>query len=150
MLRTRSRCRTPRGPRRPRWRARGASRTKTPEPLRSPQPRSGCTFWMWGVEVLGARQRHNERGLGIVAVLAIALVLTLLAALILFVAGKETSLSWFRLAGSESLYVAEGGAARARAALMAYMGVYPTGITTIDPSLSGTTASGWVPGGSAA
>jgi len=75
--------------------------------------------------------------------LSVTLVLTLLAALMLFLVGKETAVSGLRLTGQKSLYIAEGGAAQARAALMAYVGAYPTGFTTVDPSLLPATVRGW-------
>lgn len=82
------------------------------------------------------------------SVLGMVLVLTLLAALIMFVAGKELGLSAVRSNGSQSLYIAEGGAVAARAALMAYVNAYPVGVASVDPSLTGTTASGWYGSGS--
>ena len=78
------------------------------------------------------------------------LVLTVLAGLVLYLSGKETALSGVRAAGNESLYVAEGGGYSARAALMAYMNAYPVGVSSIDPSLSTSTASTWYAGGSSA
>ncbi len=89
-----------------------------------------------------------ERGLILVGLLAMIAVMSLLAALILVVVGKETALSGVRLLGAESLYVAEGGAYKGRAALMAYMNAYPVGVTTVDPSLSSTNTAAWFAGGS--
>ena len=82
--------------------------------------------------------------------LGVMLVVTTLAGLVLFVAGKETALTGIRYLGAESLYVTEGGAVAGRAALMAYMNAYPVGVTSIDPSLTGTTLSAWYGGGVAA
>jgi len=79
--------------------------------------------------------------------LSMILVLTILAALVLFLSGKETALSGVRLSGSESLYIAEGGAYGGRAALMAYMNAYPVGVTSVDPSLGTTTAAAWYANG---
>lgn len=81
------------------------------------------------------------------SVLGMVLVLTLLAALIMFVAGKETALSGMRSQGAQSLYIAEGGAVAARAALMAYLNIYPVGSTTVDATLTGTTVNGWYANG---
>jgi len=81
------------------------------------------------------------------SVLGMVLVLTLFAALIMFVAGKEVALSGMRFQGAESLYISEGGAVAGRAALMAYLNIYPAGNTTVDPSLTGTTASNWYAAG---
>jgi hypothetical protein len=81
------------------------------------------------------------------SLLAIILVLTVLAALVLFLSGKETALSGVRAAGNESLYVAEGGGFSARAALMAYMNAFPQGQTTVEPSLDTGTTAGWYAGG---
>ena len=81
------------------------------------------------------------------ALLGMVLVLVLLAALVLFVAGKETSLSGTRLNGAQGLYIAEGGAVAGRAALMAYMGAYPVGVASVDTSLTSATASNWYANG---
>ena len=56
------------------------------------------------------RSRSGEQGLVMMALLGMVLVLVLLAGLVLFVAGKETSLSGTRLNGAQGLYLAEGGA----------------------------------------
>jgi len=80
-------------------------------------------------------------------VLGMVLVLVLLAALVLFVAGKETALSVNRMNGGQGLYIAEGGAVAGRAALMAYLGAYPVGPSTVDPTLTSTTASTWYANG---
>ena len=53
---------------------------------------------------------RGERGLVMMGLLSMILVLTVLAALVLSLSGKETALSGVRLAGTESLYAAEGGA----------------------------------------
>jgi len=98
----------------------------------------------------GRADTRAERGLIMMGLLSMILVLTILAALILFLSGKETALTGARLAGSESLYIAEGGAYAGRAALMAYMNAYPVGVTSVDPSLTMTTASGWYANGSGA
>jgi Domain of unknown function (DUF4900) len=81
------------------------------------------------------------------SVLGMVLVLTLFAALIMFVAGKETALSGIRSQGAQSLYVAEGGAVAGRAALMAYLNIYPSGTTTVDPNLLPSTVNGWYANG---
>ena len=91
---------------------------------------------------------RGQRGIVMVSLLAMILVLTILAALVLFLSGKETALSGLRAAGNESLYVAEGGGFSARAALMVYMNAFPQGRTTVDPSLDTATAAGWYAGGS--
>ena len=81
------------------------------------------------------------------SVLGMVLVLTLFAALIMFVAGREVALSGVRSEGAQSLYITEGGAVAGRAAMMSYLGIYPAGPTTVDPSLTGTMASGWYANG---
>ena len=81
------------------------------------------------------------------ALLAMVLVLTTLAALVLYLTGKETALAAVRLTGAQSLYAAEGGAYAARSALMAYVNAYPLGSSTVDPSLGDAQASGWYAGG---
>ena len=93
-------------------------------------------------------RRQGERGLAMMSLLAMIFVLTTLATLVLYLSGKETALSAIRLSGAESLYVAEGGAFSGRAALMAYMNAWPLGSTSVDPSLSTTTALAWYAGGS--
>jgi len=89
----------------------------------------------------------GERGLVMMTILSVSIVLTLLAALVLFLVGRETTVSALRLTGQKSLYIAEGGAVQARAALMAYIGAYPTGLTTVDSSLTPATANGWYANG---
>src|ERR1700737_4781341 len=89
----------------------------------------------------------SERGLVMMAVLGMIAVLTLFGSLAMFTAGREVALSGIRSQGAQSLYVSEGGAVAGRAALMAYLGIYPVGSTTVDPSLTGVTASGWYSGG---
>lgn len=79
--------------------------------------------------------------------LGVVLLVTSLAGLVLFVAGKETALTGVRYLGAESLYVSDGGAVAARGALMAYLNAYPVGSTTVDPSLTGPTVTGWYAGG---
>src|SRR5260370_16079753 len=96
-----------------------------------------------GTGVPARRRRSGERGLVMMAVLGMVLVLVLLAALVLFVAGKETSLASVRMNGAQGLYAAEGGAVAGRAALMAYIGVYPVGVASVDGSLTSATASNW-------
>ncbi|TMJ07331.1 MAG: DUF4900 domain-containing protein, partial [Bacillati bacterium ANGP1] len=49
--------------------------------------------------------------------------------------------------GAQGLYLAEGGAVAGRAALMAYIGAYPVGVTSVDASLTSATASNWYAGG---
>jgi hypothetical protein len=97
--------------------------------------------------MVGRTIRRGERGLVMLSLLSMILVVTVLAALVLFLSGKETALTGVRAAGNESLYVSEGGAYAGRAALMAYMNAYPVGSTTVDPSLSTTTTSTWYAGG---
>jgi hypothetical protein len=94
------------------------------------------------------RARCGERGLVMMSLLSMILVLTILAALVLFLSGKETALSGIRAAGNESLYVAEGGGFSGRAALMVYMNAFPQGRSAVDPSLDTTTTAGWYAGGS--
>jgi hypothetical protein len=94
-----------------------------------------------------AAVRRGERGLVMLSLLSMILVLTVLASLVLYLTGKETALSGVRMAADESLYIAEGGSYAGRAALMAYMNAYPLGSTSVDPSLSTTTASGWYASG---
>jgi hypothetical protein len=95
-----------------------------------------------------ASRRRAERGLVMMSVLGMVLVLTVFAMLVLTVAGKEVAFSGLRLQSAGSLYVAEGGAVAGRAALMAFVDAYPVGVTTVDPSLTGTTAAGWYANGS--
>ena len=90
---------------------------------------------------------RGERGLVMMGLLSMILVLTVLAALVLSLSGKETALSGVRLAGTESLYAAEGGAYGGRAALMAFMNAYPVGSTSVDPSLGAATAATWYASG---
>jgi hypothetical protein len=96
----------------------------------------------------GRTAARGERGLVMLSLLSMILVLTILAALVLYLSGKETALSGIRAAGNESLYVAEGGGFSARAALMVYMNHFPQGRTTVDPSLGTATTAGWYAGGS--
>ena len=97
--------------------------------------------------MVGRAVPRRERGLVMLSLLSMILVLTVLAALVLLLSGKETALSGVRMAADESLYIAEGGSYAGRAALMAYMNAYPAGVTTIDPSLNTTTTAGWYAGG---
>src|SRR5437879_1875306 len=100
-----------------------------------------------GTGPLARRWHSGEQGLVMMAVLGMVLVLVLLAALVLFVAGKETSISSARMNGAQGLYIAEGGAVAGRAALMAYIGVYPVGVTSVDSSLTSATATNWYASG---
>ncbi|TMI85182.1 MAG: DUF4900 domain-containing protein, partial [Bacillati bacterium ANGP1] len=93
----------------------------------------------------GAHQ--GEQGLAMMALLAMVLVLTTLAALVLYLTGKETALAAVRLTGAQSLYAAEGGAFAGRSALMAYVNAYPQGSSSVDPNLGDAQASGWYAGG---
>jgi hypothetical protein len=96
---------------------------------------------------------RGERGTALLTVLTLAFVLMLLATLILDLSGKEMKMTAARRIGAQSLYLAEGGAASARAALLAFMGADPVGCigcATIDPTLSGTTLNGWYANGVAA
>lgn len=97
--------------------------------------------------MMNRRAPRGERGLVMMSLLSMILVLTALAALVLFLSGKETALSGIRAAGNESLYVAEGGGFSARAALMVYMNAFPQGRSTVDPSLDTATTAGWYAGG---
>ena len=81
------------------------------------------------------------------ALLAMVLVLTTLAALVLYLTGKETALAAVRLTGAQSLYAAEGGAFAGRSALMAYLNAYPQGASSVDPSLGNPQATTWYSGG---
>src|SRR5437016_7773945 len=90
---------------------------------------------------------RGEQGLAMMALLAMVLVLTTLAALVLYLTGKETALAAVRLTGAQSLYAAEGGAFAGRSALMAYLNAYPQGSSTVDPSLGDAQASTWYSGG---
>src|SRR2546430_7541827 len=81
------------------------------------------------------------------ALLAMVLVLTTLAALVLYLTGKETALAAVRLTGAQSLYAAEGGAFAGRSALMAYLNAYPQGSSSVDPSLGNPQATTWYSGG---
>src|SRR2546422_9391797 len=110
--------------------------------MRSSPPRG-----MTGGAPPARRSRSGERGLVMMAVLGMVLVLVLLAALVLFVAGKETALSATRMNGAQGLYIAEGGAVAGRAALMAFVGVYPVGAATVDTALTSGTASNWYASG---
>jgi hypothetical protein len=65
--------------------------------------------------------------------LATILVVTTLAGLVMFTAGRETALSGTRYMGTRTLYVAEGGAVAGRVALMAFTNSYPGGTATVDP-----------------
>jgi hypothetical protein len=91
-----------------------------------------------------------ERGLILMSLLSMIFVLTVLAALVLYLTGKETALTGVRAAGNESLYTAEGGAYAARAALMAYLNIFPVGQTTVDPSLNTATTAAWYANGASA
>ncbi len=101
-------------------------------------------------EMFGQGVRRGERGLVMLSLLSMILVLSVLAGLVLYLSGKETALSGVRMAGNESLYIAEGGGYSGRAALMAYMNAYPANVTSIDPSLSTSTTSTWYAGGTSA
>lgn len=81
------------------------------------------------------------------ALLAMVLVLTTLAALVLYLTGKETALSAVRLTGAQALYASEGGAYAGRSALMAYLNAYPLGSTQVDGSLGDLQATSWYAGG---
>lgn len=91
-----------------------------------------------------------ESGLALMSVLMMVFVLTILSAMVIYLSGKEIALSASRLAGAQSLSVAEGGAYSARSTLMALMGADPAGVATIDPSLTGTTLANWYAGGAPA
>lgn len=81
------------------------------------------------------------------AVLGMIAVLTLLGSLAMFTAGREVALSGMRAQGAQSLYISEGGAVAGRAALMAYLGVYPAGNSQVLNSLTYSTASAWYANG---
>src|SRR3989337_2039994 len=55
-----------------------------------------------------------------------------------------------RRMGAQSLYMAEGGAASPRSAVMALMNADPIGAASIDPGLTSATLSNWYAGGVAA
>jgi hypothetical protein len=94
-----------------------------------------------------AGAHRGEQGLAMMALLAMVMVLTTLAALVLYLTGKETALAAVRLTGAQSLYAAEGGAFAGRSALMAYLNAYPQGSSSVDPSLGDTQATTWYSGG---
>ncbi len=77
-------------------------------------------------------------------------ILAIMSGLVLYLAGKEVGLTTMRTLGAQSMYIAEAGAVRARSSLMAMMNADPSGVTTIDPSLDGTTMQGWYASGAAA
>ncbi len=93
---------------------------------------------------------RSERGTALLTVLTLAFVLMLLATLIVDLGGKELKMTAARRIGAQTFYIAEGGAASARAALLAYTGAHPVGCVgcaSLDPTLSGTTLNGWYAGG---
>ncbi len=90
---------------------------------------------------------RSQRGMALAAVLTVILILSLLGGLILYLSGKEIGLSAVRVLGAQGMYIAEGGAYSARAALMALMNADPIGATTLDGSLDGTTLHTWYAGG---
>lgn len=91
----------------------------------------------------------DERGLALMGVLAVVLVMAILGALVLHLSGKEVAFSALRLLGNQGIYLAEGGAYAARAALMAFMNADPIGVTTVHPSVDGMLLASWFAGGDA-
>ncbi len=89
----------------------------------------------------------SERGTALVTVLTLTFVLILLSTVIIDLSSKEIKMTASRRIGAQTLYLAEGGAVAARGALLAYMGADPLGITTVDPTLSGSTLIGWYAAG---
>lgn len=90
---------------------------------------------------------RGQRGLAMMSVLAVIFVLVLLSALVLYLSGKEIALTGIRTIGTQSLYIAEGGAYAARSALMVLMNAHPLGETRLDPSPSDATLTAWYAGG---
>lgn len=90
---------------------------------------------------------RDQRGLALLSALTTIMILAIMSGLVLYLAGKELGLSTTRLIGAQSMYIAEGGAVRARSTLMALMNADPIGVTGLDPSLDGATMAGWYAGG---
>lgn len=90
---------------------------------------------------------RGQRGLAMMSVLAVIFVLVLLSVLVLYLSGKEIALTGIRTIGTQSLYIAEGGAYAARSALMVLMNAHPQGETRLHHELSGTTLAAWYAGG---
>ena len=93
---------------------------------------------------------RNQRGLAMASVLLMVFVLAVISALVLYLSGKEIALTAVRRMGAQSLYIAEGGAASTRSAVMALMNADPIGAASIDPGLTSATLSNWYAGGVAA
>ncbi len=93
---------------------------------------------------------RNQRGLAMASVLLMIFVLAVISALVLYLSGKEIALTAVRRTGAQSLYVAEGGAASARSALLALMNADPVGTATLDPSLASAMLLAWYAGGAPA
>ncbi len=90
---------------------------------------------------------RQQRGVALMSVLLMIFVLSVIGGLILYLTGKEIALTAVRRRGAQSLYVAEGGAASARSALMALMNADPAGVVTVDNTLTAGTLSGWYAAG---
>ena len=99
--------------------------------------------WLWSVR----DRSRGQRGLAMVSIMITIFVLAVLSALVLYLAGKEIALTAVRRLGAQSLYIAEGGAASTRSALLVLMNADPIGFATLDPSLTASTLSTWYAGG---
>jgi len=93
---------------------------------------------------------RDQRGLAIASVLLMIFVLAVLSGLVLYLTGKEMALTAARRTGTQSLYIAEGGAVAARSALLALMNADPIGVATLDSSLGGGDLLGFFAGGNPA
>jgi hypothetical protein len=91
----------------------------------------------------------DARGLALMSVLIMVFVLGVIAALVIYLSGKEVALTAVRRLGAQSLYIAEGGAMSSRSALMAYMNADPIGAATFDATLTATVLAGWWNAGAA-
>jgi hypothetical protein len=81
---------------------------------------------------------HDQHGIALVSALAVILVLVLTGALVLYLTGKEIAFTTLRLSGAQSLNIAEGGAVRARSALMALFNADPIRYAPDDPPVLNT------------
>lgn len=92
-------------------------------------------------------QRIREQGgMALLSVLVVILVLTLLGGLVLYLSGQEMHLTTVRYRAAQSLNIAEGGAFKARAALMAAVNADPTDAAQFTGDM-GTVAVDWWAGG---
>ncbi len=96
------------------------------------------------------RPAAGERGFAMASILITIFVLAVMSALVLYLSGKEIALAMVRRTGAQSLYVAEGGAASARSALMVLMNADPAGQASLDPSLTAASLLAWYAGGAPA